>query len=210
MFIAGISSCKNSITSSNASIQVINASPDAGTINLYLSGSLKTSTPVSYGNTSGYFTTTAGNQAAEVKSASSTLTSTTINLSDKGNYSLFVTGLSAANSVTTVFLPDDLTSPSSGKAKVRFVNTVDSSPQVNLVANSTTWFNGVSYKSATGFMEITPGTYTLSANSTTITAISVASLSQNFESGKIYTVYFKGILGGSNASKLSLGVVPNN
>lgn len=212
LVIAGVSSCKKVTGEDTAAVQVVNASPDAGAINFYLSGNLKTTSPVTFGNTSGYFSTTAGNQTAEVKSSTSaaTLASTGANLSGKGNYSVFVCGLSTTNSVNAILVSDELSSPSSGKAKVRFVNTVAASPNVNLVSNSTTLFSSVAYKTASSFMEIAPGAYTLNAVSTALTTLTVATVNQTFESGKIYTIYFKGAIPSlSSATQLSLGVITN-
>lgn len=195
-------------------MQVVNASPDAGSINLYLSGNLKNSTPVTYGNSTGYFATIAGNQTAEIKIAAiaTTVASTPVNLTPDANYSIFFYGRSATATLSSIVIQDDLLAPSSGKAKVRFVNTVTNYPNVNLQLNSSTaLFSNVAYQAVTSFMEITPGNYPLTVVASSAAAVSVAAVSQNFVSGKIYTIYFRGQIGATaDALKLGLGVIVNN
>ena len=213
LLIFAISSCKVT-NNATTSVQMINASPDAGSVNLYLSGNLKTTTPVNYSYSSGYLSTIVGNQTAEIKSSTTAviLVSTPVNLTEYSNYSIYLCGLANSASLGSIVALDDLTAPSAGKAKLRFVNTVVGSPQVNLIANSsTTLFTGIAYKSVTGFVEIMPGTYNLAAASTAVTSVSVATASQTFVSGKIYTIYFKGAIGATtDPSKLGLGVTANN
>ncbi|MVN21045.1 DUF4397 domain-containing protein [Mucilaginibacter arboris] len=211
--IAGISSCKSS-TTATASVRVINVSPDAGPVNFYLSGSLKTTAPVTYGNSFGYFSAIAGSQTAEVKSSTSasTLVSSPVNITKDANYSVFVCGLATTNSVNTIVAQDILTMPSPGKAKVRFVHAVAGAPQVNLSVNSGVLFLGVGYKSVTDYTEITAGTYSIKAISTDVSAVGVTTaFNQTFENGKIYTIYFKGLVGANtDALKLNLGVIATN
>lgn len=211
--IAGISSCKSS-TTATASVRVVNVSPDAGTVNFYLSGSLKTTTPVAYGNSFGYFSAIAGSQTAEVKSSTtgSSLVSSAINITKDASYSIFVCGLATTNSVNTIVAQDNLAVPAPGKAKVRFIHAVSGAPQVNLLVNSGVLFSGIGYKSVTEYTEITAGTYSVKATSADVTAVGVTTaFNQTFENGKIYTIYFKGLVGATtDPLKFNLGVIANN
>ncbi len=209
--ITVISSCKSTITETT-SLQVINASPDAGPINFYLSGNLKTTKPVTYSNTPAYFSAIAGNQTGTVKSSTSTLLSTPVSLASNVNYSLFVCGLTSSNTVSTILTQDNLITPAPGKAKLRFVHTVVGAPTVSFLTNSAVLFSAIPYKSVSGYTEITAGMYSIKVISADVSAVNLTNpINQTFENGKIYTVYFKGAIGAATDSlKLNLGVINNN
>jgi hypothetical protein len=210
---AGISSCKSSSTATT-SVQVINVSPDAGTINFFLSGNLKTTSPVAYGNSSSYFSTVAGNQTGEVKSATTgvSLASNPVSIASDSYYSVFVMGQALTNNINYTIVQDKLNRPTEGKAKIRFVHAVSAAPQVNLLLNSNVIFSAKAFKSVSDYTEITPGTYSIRATSSDITSVGVTTaFNQTFENGKIYTIIFKGAVGATtDALKLNLGVMANN
>lgn len=209
--IVVISSCKSTITN-NASLQVINASPDAGPVNFYTSGTLKTTKPVTYSSTSAYFSTIAGNQTGEIKSSTSTLISAPLNLNTNVNYSLFVCGLKSLNTLSTILTQDNLITPAPGNAKLRFMHTVVGAPAVSFLTNSAVLFSAISYKSISDYKEITAGMYSIKVVSADISATGLTtSINQTFENGKIYTVYFKGAIGATTDSlKLNVAVLRNN
>lgn len=211
--VAGISSCKSTSTATT-SVQVINVSPDAGTINFYLSGNLKTTTPVAYGNSFGYFLTIAGNQTSEVKASASgtTLASLPVNLASNANYTVFVSGQTKTNNVSAFYTQDGLYTPSPGKAKVRFIHAVAAAPQVNLLLNADVIFPARAYQSISGYTEISAGTYSIQATSSDQTAVGVTTaFNQTFANGKIYNIIFKGAVGATSDSlKLRLAVMANN
>ncbi len=213
VIFTAISSCKSTSTATT-SVQVINASPDAGTINFYLSGNLKTTSPVAYGNSSSYFSTVAGNQTGEIKSAGTgvTLASNPVSLAANSYYSVFVLGQASTNNINYVIATDNLNRPAEGKAKIRFVHAVSAAPQVNLLLNSNVIFSAKAFKSVSDYTEITPGTYSIRATSSDVTSVGVTTaFNQAFENGKIYTIVFKGAIGATtDALKLNLGVMANN
>lgn len=208
-----IFSCKSTSTATT-SVQVINVSPDAGTVNYYLSGTLKTVYPVAFGNSSSYFSTVAGNQTGEVKSTGTgvTLASNPVSIASNSYYSVFVVGQASTNNITYIVTQDNLNRPAEGKAKIRFVHAVSAAPQVNFLLNANVIFSAKAFKSISDYTEITPGTYSIRATSSDITAIGVTSpFNQTFENGKIYTIIFKGAIGATtDALKLNLGVMANN
>ena len=211
--ITTIFSCK-SVSTATTSVQVINASPDAGPVNFYLSGTLKTSAPVAYGNSLGYFSTIAGNQTGEVKASPSnnTLVSAPVSLASDVNYSVFISGLASANTVNFVAAQDNLITPAPGRVKIRFVQLISGAPQVNLLANSIVLFSFKAYKSVSDYTEITAGTYSIKVISADPAATNITTaFNQTFENGRIYTVYLKGTIGAvADALKPNLGVMRNN
>lgn len=208
-----IPSCK-SISTATTSVQVINASPDAGPVDFYLSGNLKTSTPVAYGNSSAYFLTIAGNQTGEVKSPafSAALASVPVGLASNVNYSVFVSGQTSTNNITAFYVRDNLITPAPGKAKLRFVHAVAAARKVNLLLNANVIFTAIAYKSISDYIEVPTGSYSIRANLSDSTAVGVTpAFTQTFDNGKIYTIIFKGAIGATaDALKLRLGVMANN
>ncbi len=210
--VTAVSSCKSTNTATT-SVQVINVSPDAGPVNYYLSGNLKTATPVSYGTLSGYFLTVSGNQTGEVKSAAGTLfSSSPVSIGSNLYYTVFISGQTATNNVTSFIAQDNLNTPAPGKAKIRFIHTVAAAPQVNLLLDANVVFSAKAYKSVSDYTEVTPGTYSIRATTSDITAAGVTTaFNQTFDNGKIYNIIFKGAVGATtDALKLSLSVVANN
>ena len=216
MAFAAVSSCKKSTSTATTSVQAINASPDAGTVNLFLSGNLKTTTPVAYGNSSGYFSTIAGNQTGEVKAAAAgtTLATFPVSLGANAYYSVFVTGQTSTNNVTAFYAQDKLDVPSPGKAKIRFVHAVADVPSVDLMLNTNTVFSALAYTVVSDYVEVAAGTYSIRAAFKVPGGAGVGvttAFNQTFNNAKIYTIVFKGAKGAtSDALKLGLGVMLNN
>jgi hypothetical protein len=167
---------------------------------------------ITYGNNTGYQTLSAGSHTLKVNVASSganVLTQPVTVEKDK-SYSYFV----YANSNTTqagLLTTDDLTAPTSGKAKIRLVNVGQGG--ANPVKLSTTVAavadipgTEAAFGAASSFVEILPGSYnvavTTGASSTTVTNGNVGNgmgagtvANKTYEAGKIYTVIYRGITG---------------
>ncbi|MBS7566409.1 DUF4397 domain-containing protein [Mucilaginibacter sp. Bleaf8] len=190
-----------------ANVNFINASPDAGDAGLYVENILRTPQLVSFGNASGYNKTFLGEQDITAKNASeNTLVSSKGQFDANGNYTVFMVGQSSALGLVTV--TDDLTAPAAGKVKIRFVNASPSATSARLLVNNSTVYTDQPYRAATTYTELSAGTYFFNvANGNTRSA---TLNNVTLESGKIYTVYAKGLIGGSANAPFSVGVFKNN
>ncbi|SHI71862.1 protein of unknown function [Hymenobacter daecheongensis DSM 21074] len=165
---------------------------------------------LTYGQNSGYQGINTGAHTLKVNVASSGANALTqaLTVEKDKSYSYFA----YANAPTTVaglLIPDDLTAPSAGKAKIRFVHLGQGSltplklsttvASVADIANTETQF-----ANASSFVEILPGSYNIAVTSgpasVVVTNVGDGSGSgtvanKTYESGKIYTVVLRGITG---------------
>lgn len=189
-----------------AYVNFINASTDAGGAQLYVQDIVRTPTPVSYGNASGYFKTYLGGQDVAVKAPDgvTTLVASTGQFDATASYTYFLVGQSGSLNLFSV--TDDLNAPASGKAKIRFVNAASNVNSANLNLGSSTVFSGIVFKGVSAPVEVNAGSYVVTVSG--IPFISSA-LNTTFEAGKIYTIYAKGLAYTTGNTALSVGVFTN-
>lgn len=116
------------------------------------------------------------------------------------NYSFFLaTSSAAADTVVAVVLKDNLTAPSAGKAKIRFVNLVrnTSSYDLSVQGNAAVLFSNKAYKASGDFIEVPQGDYVYELKDAG-TATTRASTSLKVDANKIYTIWASG--GASSAT----------
>ena len=198
---------KDTIT---ADVNLINASPDAPAAQLYAQDILRTPSGVSFGQASGYYKTLLGDQDVVIKSASgeATLTSLKAQFDALNSYTFFLVGQNSGLGVITV--TDDLAAPAAGKAKIRFVNAAPNSTSVSLAIGGNVIATGQNFRSVSPSVEITAGTYSVVVtNVAGGTTTSNTTTGASFQSGKIYTVYAKGLVGSNSASAFTAGIFNN-
>lgn len=192
-----------------ANVRLVNASTDAGAAKLYMSDVLRTPTAVGFGAASGYNLTYTGQVDVAVQSASgSVLASTNTSIDADGNYTYFLTGTSGSYSVLT--LHENTTAPSSGKAKVRFVQGVSGLASVNLLANGASLLTAQAFKTVSDYVEVTAGAFVFAATNAGSPAVLASSASTTLQAGKTYTVYTSGVSGADGTNALSVKVLTNN
>lgn len=189
-----------------AYVNFINASPDAGSAQLYVQDIVRTPNAISYGNASGYYKTYLGSQDVAVKApnGTTTLISATGQFDATASYTYFLVGQS--NSLGLVAVTDDLVAPASGKAKIRFVNAAINASTANLNLGGSTVASNIAFRGVSSSIEVNAGSYIVSVSSNPFLS---STLNTTFESGKIYTVYAKGLVGTTGNSAFSVGVFTN-
>jgi hypothetical protein len=211
-----LSSCKKNNgdvapVDTNASVQLVNASPDAGPANLYIMDSLRSSSNVAYATASGYRPTPSSDvQTIKIKSATgAVLASGTSGFIAQSKYSLFLTGQVRDNNLAVLESEDDTTDPAAGNVKVKFVNTVSNTPLVDLTANDVAAFSGQGYKAVTKYKEMAAGAYIfkLRISGTSTNAVTMPSVT--LTSGKIYTIYTKNLIVNNN-TVFDAAIIANN
>lgn len=138
-----------------------------------------------------------GNRALSIakRGSNKALASERFNLVSGVGYSIFV--LDTVNTNTKKFLltQDDLSVPAADKAKVRFINLSSDAPALSLRINGkdADLFTGKAFYEYTSFTSVDPGaSVTFNINDAT-GATKTTLPNVKIESGKIYTVYAKGI-----------------
>lgn len=192
-----------------ANVRLVNTSTDAGPAKLYMSDVLRTTSAVSLGNASAYNLTYTGQVDVAVQAASGTVLATTnTGIDAEGNYTFFLAGTSGSYSV--LISHENTTAPSSGKAKVRFVQGASGLASASLLANGAAIFTAQSFKAVSDYVEVTAGTFVFATTNAGSGTVLASSASTALQAGKTYTVYTSGNSGGDGANALSVKVLANN
>ena len=211
--IAGFSACKKSSPAPSNSAIVMFVNGSAGTSSIDVStnnNKVQAATNLAFLVNSGYQYVTAGSEniAIVLTNLGTPLKSATANFTANAHYSVFAGGLVTNPSI--VVTADDLAAPSSGNAKIRFVNLSNDALTETANIGTTAFATGITSQSYSSFSEVASGSYTIKAgdpsNISTVVSVGPSQLS----AGKIYTVMLTGTLSGTSTSGLTLTIINNN
>jgi Domain of unknown function (DUF4397) len=208
-----LTSCKKTETTDPtiSYLRVINASPSLATYNAYFNGNMVNTAALPFGGAASYASYTAGSYSLKFTTASSTesLLTKTITLNASTYYSSYLINKPAALDVYTI--GDDLSIPSTDKAYIRFINLSPDAPALDLAKTSATTalVTNKAFKSASGFIAVDAGTYTLDAKETSSGTVKATSESTSFTAGYHYDIICGGLVTPANDTEraLSLQVV---
>lgn len=218
-FLTLFASCKKNEDApvvEEATVMIKHASPDAPAVDILVDGTKINTAPVTFNSNTGYIKIKAGARNIRINSAGTTTTVINANttlVKDK-NYSIF-----AANRLATiepVVVEDNLTTPATGKAHVRFIHLSPDAPAVNIVAGTSTTnlFSTVAFKTTTSFTAVdatAAGTaVTLNVRNASNNA-AVLSVPVTLVAGKIYTIVARGMVTPptGNTNTLAATVITN-
>jgi hypothetical protein len=195
---------------SKASVLVVHASPNAPAVDLLVDGQTAGS-GLTFPNNTGYLVVNAGMRNVKVNVAGTSTTVINANLDLTSNTSYTVFAVDSVSKISTVVLADNLTMPAAGKAHVRFVHLSPNAPAVNItLTDGTIVFGNKAFKQATDFTPLDAGTYDLQVRDAATNSAIVLNLNGiALQSGKIYTVFAKGFLGGTGAQALGAEIIVN-
>ena len=113
--------------------------------------------------------------------------------------------------IQPLILTDDLTTPGSTNANIRFIHVVPNGVTYDAGASGKSpWFPFYNFSQASNFRAVTAGTYDLQLYFAG-TSIVVANLnSQELVQGKIYTMIARGFVGASGTEALGITLIKNN
>ena len=125
------------------------------------------------------------------------------------NYSVFA--IDSVSKISALVVADDLTTPASGKAHVRFIHLSPNAPAVDVaLTGGGVVFGNKSFKDYTAFTPLDAGTYNLEVRVAGTATVALPLPGIALQAGKIYTVFAKGFLGGSGAQALGAEIIVNN
>ncbi len=212
-FTAMFSSCSDDDVEDGSSlnVKIVNAAEASGSQDFYIEGT-KVSTVAEASSTNYIATASSGNnRKVEFRTTGSAdvYASKSVDLKDNKNYSFILSG--TGNSATITATEDDLSAPSSGKAKVRFVHLTTAANvngnvdlSVGAVGSEIKLASNVAYGNTTNFFEVDPGVKLLHVYAAGSTSNSVDLALSNLEAGKIYTIILRG------STTASVMLVSNN
>src|SRR5215471_8681172 len=164
-----ISSCKlndNNTSSPIASFGIVNVSPNAGNLDVYLN-----TTPIvynlPYGTDTGYFSISPGAYTFMVDTTGSTAPrlNTSVSFTPGFTYSIFI--IDSSSNLQVAQVEDNFTAPATDSADVRFFNFSPNSPAIDVAVSGNVLFSSRAYNDVSSniglaqFMTIAPGTYTV-------------------------------------------------
>jgi hypothetical protein len=221
LFLLGLScaflfnSCKksddNEPAPNKAKVMFAHAAIDADTLKVQVNNTTQTSIPaLPFLANSSYVSLDPGTtKLGFVFSGSgNVLKDSTVTLSANNNYSAFATGSITGRNILVT--NDNLTTPASGKAKIRFINLSPSSLSTTAQVGATIVTTNLTYLNYTSFTEVSAGTYDISMGDGTNFATIKNILGQALSVGKIYTVIYTGIPAGGGNTALKLSIITNN
>ena len=194
----------------NANVLVIHASPDAPGVDLLVDNNVA-GAGLTFPNNTGYLTVDAGNRniKVNVSGTSTTVIEADLALATDGNYSVFA--IDEVSQITALVIEDDLTPPAAGNAHVRFLHLSPDAPAVDVtLTDGTIVFGNNSFKDYTAFNPLAAGTYDLQVRVAGTTTVVLDLPGIALESGKIYSVFAKGFVSGTDNQALGAEIIVNN
>lgn len=188
-------------------LDVIQTSPEAPGLNVFLDSATKLNSFVlTLGANTGYqrvdpLQKIFNAYTYRLNAKDTLLFTTNISIKGSANYSLFI--IDSLKKISTLLIEDDLHTPPTGKAYVRFLNLSPNGPRID-VANQggsvVSW--NIPFKEVRGFTELKAGVYNLEMRRTGSDTLVARMPPMVFNSGKVYTVYAKGF--DSTTGKLAI------
>lgn len=191
----------------DASLKVVNTVQGSLAQDFFQNDTKISTTPVAYGEATGYLTIKAGNSTISYKNTGSTTVNATAGLGLNTNDSFTVFYVSNANgSGGIIGFLDDTVAPVTGKAKVRFVNigaALTNTINVNITGGAAL-ATGLQYTRSSVYSTIDVNTGLTATVLGSTTPISIPGVT--FQTGKIYTVWFDA----ASSTSLNYHVIQQN
>jgi hypothetical protein len=193
-----------------ASLMVTHASPDAPGVDLLVDNNKVNSSALTFPNSTGYLSVNAGTRNVKVNVAgtSTTVINADLPLTKNNSYSVFAVNTVA--NIEALVVEDDLSTPASGKAHVRFIHLSPDAPAVDIALDgAAVVFPDVTFKEYTDFTPLDAGSYDLEVRVAGTSTVALDLDPINLQAGKIYTVFAKGTLTGTGSQALSAQIIVN-
>ena len=195
-----------------AYVSFFHGSPDGSELDIMVESNRITSQPFKYTNYSGFLNFYTGNRQLRFTSynATNSLLDTTLNFQTSKAYSLFL--INEASKLKTLVVQDNAEAPPTGKAFVRLIHLSPDAPEVNLsLGNTTNVFSQITFKEASAFVELNPGTWSFQLKSADGNDELINLPDINVQADKRYTVVIRGFVSPptGNTNNLSLQLINN-
>ncbi len=162
-------------------------------------------------NSSGYKYVTAGsevNLTFFLDNTSTPLANRAVNLVAPQHYSVFIGG--TVSYPIYLFTNDDLTPPTSGNVKLRFVNLSPDNINETATVNDTIVAPGIAINTISSFCQVKAGACVIGVFDPFNNSTAFHTDTMILAGGKMYTVMLTGSATGALADTLSLSVIKNN
>lgn len=191
---------KQVISTDETKVLFVHTYPDGATLDVFVDNE-KRETALAFGDNSSYYTIEAGTHGIKYYTTGTcdVVHNHITNLSANTHNTLYL--VDNQPNVHVFQVQDDLSDPTSGMARVRFVHAAANTGPLDINVNGgSNWFSGITFENFVS-TEVTPGTYTLDmVEGGNIIANSLIIL----EANKVYTLY-----SAKNSSGSQLGFIIN-
>ena len=193
------------ITDAHALVRAVHASPDAPAVDVLVNGQTALSN-VTYPQNSAYLPVAAGPTSVQLNLAgtATAVISTTETLTAPNAYSIFAIDL--VSSLQLLAVPDDLTPPSAGNAKLRAIHLSPDAPNVDVWVNGSKVLTDVAFKAASAYLQVPAGTTSVQIAVTGTTDI-VLQATPTLAAGSIYTAAAIGTISAVPSAPLTLDLI---
>lgn len=200
---------------SNANVMVVHASPNAPAVDVRINNNVALSN-VAYPTNSNYNDVPGGVTNVKLSPAGTTtyVIDANVNLEENKTYSIFA--IDSVSKIKAAVVADDLTTPASGKAHLRFFHFSANAPAVDIaVTGGPVVFANRSFNdqaanlSLAGFTPLNAGSYNLEVRLAGTNTVVLSLPGVMLAEGKIYTVFAKGFVGGAGSQGLGAQVIVN-
>lgn len=216
VFIASCDKDDDDEMEEKAQVMVVHASPNAPAVDVRVNNAVALSN-VAFPTNSSYLAVNSGTTNIKVSPATTTtyVIDANVDLMANTNYSVFA--IDSVNKIKAAVVTDNLATPATGKAHVRFFHFSPNAPAVDIavtggpvVFSSRAFNDQATTTSRQAFTPLDAGTYNLEVRLAGTTTRVLALPNVVLTAGKIYTVFAKGFVGGTGAQALGAQVIVHN
>ncbi|HZS77000.1 MAG TPA: DUF4397 domain-containing protein [Ktedonobacteraceae bacterium] len=191
---------------SSAMVRVVHASPDAGSVDVFVDGT-KLLSNFAFGTITNYVSVPAGSHEIKVAPAGqgigAAVISQSVSVTGGMAYTVAAIGTKSEGFGLTAFVDDNMLSGNAAKVRVYHLSP-DAGP-VNVAVGGNTVINGLTYKNASGYLTVPGGSYTFDVTATDSGA--KVPVSASLSNGMVYSVFAVGLLKGNPAISFKLAAV---
>ena len=196
LIVTGLFSCEEDDVDEygSAELKVVNAAQESGVQKFYLLGNLIKEN-LAYSEYSDYINVNSGNRlSAEFRNQNNGIENADgeLWLANTKHYTVYLVG--SGSDARIKQFEDNISSPSSGKAKIKFIHLSDGIASDIRIKNASgdEIVNNLSRNIESTYKTIDPGSFSFSLYSTASGTLIKSFNFNNIEAGKIYTIYFSG------------------
>jgi len=207
------SACKKEeVDNSLTYLRIINTVPTLATYLPYLNSAASSSAALPYGGSTGFKTLSAGTSTIKFTSENNAESLLTKNFTLSPNTFSSYYLINKPGSLDGLLITDDLSLPSVDKAYIRFINLSPDATALDLVktGENTALISNKAYKAASGFIAVSPGTFTFNAKESASGIVKVGSESVTLAAGYHYDVICGGLVTPANDSERPLNLLVIN
>ena len=214
--IAMVSCEKDDENPPQSRLMVVHASPNAPNVDVRVNNNVALQN-VPYPANSDYLSTNSGATNIKVSPAGTTtyVIDANVDLASGMSYSVFA--IDEVSKIKAAVVSDNLGTPASGKAHVRFFHFSPNAPAVDIaVAGGPVLFSNREFNdqstnaSLANFAPVDAGTYNLEVRLAGTNTVVLPLPNITLTSGKIYTVFAKGFVEGTGTQALGAQIIVNN